>query len=146
MVIDEGGLGKKLAEEMRRQHGIAVEPADKLRKQENVEFLNDSLRLGRFKAKSASQFALDSYKVQIDWDKSTANKIIVKKVPHSDIIDAVLYAARECPAWSFEAEAKKPKYGSKEWADQTSSEMFENALNHFSEEAAQIRRMNGEND
>jgi len=29
MVIDEGGLGKKLAEEMRRQHGIPVEAAEK---------------------------------------------------------------------------------------------------------------------
>ncbi len=81
MVIDEGGLGKKIAEEMRRQHGIPVQPADKARKQENVEFLNDALRLGRFKANKQSRFAQDSYLVQIDWDKSTADKIVVKKQP-----------------------------------------------------------------
>jgi hypothetical protein len=146
MVIDEGGLGKKLAEEMRRQHGIPVEPADKLRKQENVEFLNDSLRLGKFKAQKTSQFATDSYKVQIDWEKSSANRIVIKKVPHSDIIDAVLYAARECPAWSFEKEAVKPKWGTKEWAEMQSTLMFESAQEHFANEAELIRRMNGESD
>lgn len=145
MVIDEGGLGKKLAEEMRRQHGIAVEPADKLRKQENVEFLNDALRLGKFKARKTSQFALDSYKVQIDWEKSTANKIVIKKVPHSDIIDAVLYAARECPAWSFEAEVKKPHWGTKEWADAQQSDMFDAALEHYAQEADLNKRVFDDN-
>lgn len=146
MVIDEGGLGKKLAEEMRRQHGIPVGPADKLRKQENVEFLNDSLRLGKFKANKSSQFALDSYKVQIDWDKSTSNKIVIKKVPHSDIIDAVLYAARECPAWSYEKEPTKPHKGTKEWADQQAKDMWESAQEHFAHEAEMLQRLNGRTD
>lgn len=126
-VMDEGGLGKKLAEEVRRQHGINVERADKARKQENVEFLNDALRRGKFKAKSASQFAKDSYLVQIDWDKTTPNRIVVKKKPHSDIIDAVLYAFKESYAFSHaHLEANKPlAWGSKEWAEAQSQEMWE---------------------
>lgn len=146
MVIDEGGLGKKLAEEMRRQHGIPVQPADKTRKQENVEFLNDALRLGRFRASPLSQFAQDSYKVQIDWDKSTANRIVVKKEPHSDIIDAVLYAARECPAWSYEKEVPKPRRGTKEWAEQQASDMWDSAQQHFAQEAELLQRLNGRTD
>lgn len=139
MVIDEGGLGKKLAEEMRRHHAIPVEPADKARKQENVEFLNDALRLGQFKAKSASRFAMDSYLVQIDWEKSRPDKIIVKKHPHSDIIDAVLYAFKESPAFAYEKEVEKPKYGSREWAENQQSEMWEAAQVHF-EEANKIEK------
>lgn len=135
MVIDEGGLGKKLAEEMRRRYGIPVHPADKVRKQENVELLNDALRLGKFKAKSGSQFAQDSYRVQIDWDKSTPNKIVVKKKPHSDIIDAVLYAFKESPAWGYAPEPKQPKYGSKEWADNQQDEMWEAEVKKAEEEA-----------
>lgn len=143
MVIDEGGLGKKLAEEMRRQHAIPVEPADKLRKQENVEFLNDAMRLGKFKAKRDSRFAKDSYLVQIDWDKSTPSKIIIKKHPHSDIIDAVLYAFKESPAWGYEAVAPKPKIGSPEWAAQQVDDMFNKAVDHFQEQAEIAKRLEG---
>lgn len=146
MVIDEGGLGKKLAEEMRRRHSIPVHPADKMRKQESVEFLNDALRLGKFKAKSASQFALDSYLVQIDWDKSTPNRIVIKKKPHSDIIDAVLYAAKESPAFAYVAPKKEPKWGTKEWADDEQDSMFEAAQEHFEQQAELERYNRGEND
>lgn len=128
IVADEGALGKKLAEEMRRQHHIPVHPAEKQRKQENVEFLNDALRLGKFQAKSGSRFAQDSYLVQIDWDKSTPDKIIVKKKPHSDIIDAVLYAFKESPAFTYQKAKATPVYGSKEWADATHDAMFEAEL------------------
>lgn len=131
MVIDEGGLGKKLAEEMRRQKGIPVQPADKTRKFENVAFLNDALRLGRFKAPKSSRFAQDSYQLQIDWEKTTPDRIVVKKGFHSDIIDAVLYAFKESPAFSYQSAQAKPKYGSKEWADQQVDEMEQAAEEYF---------------
>lgn len=143
MVIDEGGLGKKLAEEMRRRHHIPVQPADKMRKQETVEFFNDSLRTGRFKANKNSRFAQDSYLVQIDWDKSTPNRVVVKKQPHSDIIDAVLYAYKESPAFTYQKEPDAPKPGTKEWADQQAREMFDQALQHFQDQAEWNKIMNG---
>lgn len=126
VVMDEGGLGKKLAEEIRRRHGINVEPADKARKQENVDFLNDSMRLGKFKAKSNSRFAKDSYLVQINWEQSTPNKIVIKKTPHSDIIDAVLYAFKESYGFTYSPpEPPKPKWGTKEYADAQENTMFD---------------------
>lgn len=125
MVIDEGGLGKKLAEEMRRRHHIPVQPADKQRKQENVEFLNDALRLGEFKAHRDSRFAKDSYLVQIDWDKSTPSKIVIKKKPHSDIIDAVLYGFKESPAFTYRQPAAEPPAGSPEANKRIEDKMFE---------------------
>lgn len=141
MVIDEGGLGKKIAEEIRRQKGIPVQQADKAQKQQNVEFLNDTLRLGRFKAKKDSRFAQDSYIVQIDWDKSRPDKIIVKKTPHSDIIDSVLYSFKESPAWTYRDEPKKPKYGTKEWADAVPDELWSEAQEHFAEQAELLEGM-----
>ncbi len=145
VVMDEGGLGKKLAEEVRRRHAINVEPADKARKQENVELLNDALRLGNFKAKEASRFAQDSYLVQIDWDKSTPNRIVIKKKPHSDIIDAVLYAFKESYAFSHSnPEPPKPKWGTREWAEQQSTEMFEAELAGHQSEVEFNRKLYGE--
>jgi len=131
MVIDQGGLGLKIAEEMRRRHHIPVVGAEKQRKQETVKFLNDHLRHGRFKAKADSKFAADSYLVQIDYEKSTPDKIVIKKEPHSDIIDAVLYAFKESPAYTYQAPVKKPIYGTKAWADAESQTMEDAALEHF---------------
>lgn len=134
MVIDQGGLGLKIAEEMRRRHAIPVEPADKKLKSENVGILNDELRLGKFKAKAMSRFAQDSYLIQIDWLKSTPDKIVIKKDPHSDIIDAVLYAHKESYSFTHKPETLAPRYGSKEWADSQSNEMWEKELEGISSE------------
>ena len=144
MVIDEGGLGKKLAEEMRRRHGIPVQAADKTRKMENVAFLNDSLRTGRFKAKSASHFAQDSYLVEVDRAKSTPDKIKLSDKYHSDIIDAVLYAFRESPAFTYQAPKKEPKPGTKEWAERFESENWDQALDHFERQEESMRYNRGE--
>ncbi len=146
IVMDEGGGGKKMAEEMRRQHAIPVEPADKIRKQETVEFFNDALRTGKFKAKDSSRFAQDSYLVQIDWDKSTPDKIVIKKQPHSDIIDAVIYGFKCSPAYAYQPEKPKAKVGSKEWADEQQAQMFDAALDHFQEQQEREKKLWGNQD
>lgn len=144
-VADEGGLGKKMAEEMRRRYGISMQAADKARKQENVELLNDSMRLGTFKAHKKSRFATDSYLIQIDWDKTTPNRIVVKKKPHSDIIDAVLYAYKESYAHTFEPpKPEGPKWGTPEWAKAQSNEMFEAELEGHMAEQEHSKWLKGE--
>lgn len=131
IIMDEGALGKKIAEEIRRRKSIPVQPADKLRKLENAAFLNDALRQSRFFAKKTSRFAKDSYLIQIDYDKSTPDRLVLKKGYHSDIIDAVLYAFKESPAWAWEPEKPRLKPGTPEWANQEVSEMEQAALDHF---------------
>lgn len=135
IVMDEGALGKKIGEEMRRQKGIPVEGADKIRKQENVEFLNDAMRTSKFKAKATSRFALDSYLIQIDWDKSTPDKIVIKKKPHSDIIDAVLYAFKVTHAFAYQQPEILPTYGTKEWQERERIRMFEAELEALQRQA-----------
>jgi hypothetical protein len=139
IMIDQGGLGKKLAEEMRRRHHIPVQPADKARKMEHIAFLNDALRTGRFKAKSDSKFAQDSYLVEIDRDKSTPDKIKVSSAYHSDIIDSVLYAFVESPAFTYTLPIEKPRYGTKAWADTQNTEMFEAELEGITKEWKQLK-------
>lgn len=146
MVIDQGGLGLKIAEEIRRRHAIPVEAADKKQKAENVAVLNDELRLGKFKAKSGSRFAQDSYLIQIDWIKSTPDKIVIKKEPHSDIIDAVLYAHKESYAFTHQKPKEKPKPGTKEWAEAQSNDMWEAEMAGQQAEIDLYRRLNGDNE
>lgn len=144
MIMDMGALGKKIGEEIIRRHKIPVEAADKARKMENIELLNDALRSGRFKAKSASRFAEDSYKVEIDPDKTTPERKVVSDKYHSDIIDAVLYAFKVSPAYTYEPPTAKPKPGTKEWADQQQDEMFEQAMEHFGRQDSHDKWVKGE--
>lgn len=132
LVVDEGGLGKKMAEEMRRRFHIPLHAADKARKMENVTILNDSLRTGRFMAKKNGKFAQDSYLVEIDRDKTTPDRIKVKDSYHSDIIDAVLYAFKESPAFSYRIPAPpSPAWGTTQWAESQVTEMERMAEEHF---------------
>ncbi len=134
MIMDMGGLGKKIGEEMTRRYLIPIEAADKTRKMENVELLNDSLRTGRLRAKANSRFANDSYLVEIDRDKTKPDRIVVSTRYHSDIIDAVLYAFKLSPAYAYEPPTDQPKYGTKEWADQQEKHMFEAELEGMMQE------------
>lgn len=138
MVMDMGGLGKKIGEELIKRYLIPVEAADKTRKMENIELLNDALRTGRFKARAKSRFTQDSYLVEIDRDKSKPDRIVVSNRYHSDIIDAVLYAFKCSPAYSYVPPKEKPKPGSKEWAEAQSASMWESELAGF--QAEQIRK------
>lgn len=133
-VIDGGGLGAKIAEEIRRRHHIPVHASDKTRKFETVTFFNDWLRLGRFKAKKDSRFASDSYQLEIDYEKSTPERLVVKKSFHSDIIDAVIYAFKESPAFTYQVPKVVPAFGSKEWAAEQVDEMEEALINRLEEE------------
>jgi hypothetical protein len=130
-VIDEGGLGKKIADELRRRYAIPLQAADKVRKFENLALLNDALRRGHFKAKKNSRFAQDTYLVEIDRDRTTPDKIRLKEGFHSDIIDAVLYAFRESPSYAYEPPSIKPKRGTPEWAIEEVSRMEQDALEYF---------------
>jgi hypothetical protein len=123
IVMDTGGLGKKIAEEITARFGIPVEAAEKTRKIEFIELLNDAMRTGRFKAKKSSAFAQDCMKVEWDFDKTTPDKKVISDNYHSDICDAVLYAYREALHWLSEPVAPRPKPGTPEHYQEQEDEM-----------------------
>lgn len=134
LVIDTGGLGLKIAEEMRRRWRIPVHAADKKRKFENLEILNDALRTARFRAKENSRFANDSMLLEWDMDKLKPDRRIVSDRFHSDIIDATLYAFKESPAFSYTEPKPIPIYGSPEWAKEEVERMQKEAEEYFQKE------------
>ncbi len=99
VIMDTGGLGVKIADELRKRYSLPVQAAEKVRKNEYIALTNDALRTSRFKAKSHSLFAQDCMIVEWDLDKSTSDKLVMKDDPHSDICDAVLYGYREALYW-----------------------------------------------
>lgn len=129
IVVDTGGLGKKIAEELSRRFALPVAAAEKDRKFEYIELLNDALRQGRFFAKRDSVFADDTTRVK--WDNESV-KPKISDTYHSDITDAVLYAYRESLHWLSEPEAMpKPKPQTPEWFKEQEEEMEEAALQAY---------------
>lgn len=107
IVMDAGALGKKIQEEIRMRHGIVAEAAEKHRKLEFIELMNDDLRTGKFKAFPNARFQQDCALVQ--WDKDVPKgKRVVSDSYHSDSCDATLYGWRECRHY-FQIDQKPKK-------------------------------------
>jgi hypothetical protein len=127
IVVDTGGLGKKIAEEISSRTMLPLQPAEKTRKFEFLELLNDALRSGRFFVKKNSRFANDVMKVEWDRDKCIGDRLVISDKFHSDILDGVLYAFRESLHWLHKEPVIGPEVGSDEWAKKQARAMFEYA-------------------
>jgi len=115
IMIDAGALGKKIAHEIQTRHSIPVHPAEKTRKLEYIELLNDAMRTRRFMAKRGSRFATDCKMVEWDPDVYPPRSKISERF-HSDICDATLYAYREAIHWLEGQAPVTHKCGTAEWA------------------------------
>lgn len=129
IVMDTGGLGAKIAEELRRRYSLPIKAAEKVRKFEYIELLNDAMRTGRFMAKKESKFAEDCMLIEWDLDKTTPDKRKVSDRFHSDIADSVLYAFRESYHWISEPVPKAIEHQSVEWYQKEIEEMENAAQN-----------------
>jgi len=127
MVMDAGALGKKIQEELRMRHGLNIEAAEKTRKVEFIELLNDDLRTEKFKAFNNSLFEEDCMLVQWDKDSRIRNpeRPKISDTYHSDICDAVLYAWRECRHYLSEKPAPAIKPGTNEAMDELERQLAE---------------------
>lgn len=129
MVMDAGALGKKIQDEFLQRHQLVIAAADKNRKHEYIELMNDDLRNGKFKAYNGSLFAEDCLLVQ--WDRSERIKqqqrLKISDSFHSDICDATLYAWREARHYLSEAPKVGPKMYSDAWADAEERRLMDEA-------------------
>lgn len=115
VVMDTGGLGKKIAEEIRQRTGLPIKAAQKTEKFSHIEILNDAMRTGRFFVLPESQFARDALLVEWDREKSRNDKLVVSDRFHSDIADAVLYAFRESLHWLHQPAPEEPELNTPAW-------------------------------
>lgn len=130
VVMDTGGLGRKIAEELQRRHGLPVKAAEKSRKLEFIELVNDAFRTGRLLVPRGCRVAQDAMLVEWDRDRSKGEQRVISERVHSDVLDALLYAFRESLHWLHEPDAPKPETGSDAWAE---------AQERAMEEAARLR-------
>lgn len=130
VVADMGGLGKKIAVELTERTEIPIEAAEKERKLEHIELLNDALRTGRLFARKDSRFAQDA--MLCEWDRSNPEKPKISERFHSDICDAVLYAYRQCQHWLEVAPPKPPPaFNTPEWFEAQKQKDLAEAESYF---------------
>lgn len=127
VVMDTGGLGKKIAEELTKRFSLPISAAEKVRKFEYLELLDDALKTGNFKAKKDSSFAQDCLLTEWDMEKKRKGVLAISDKFHSDMIDAVLYAYREAMHWIEKPPVERPKEGTPEYFQQIEDDMFEQA-------------------
>jgi hypothetical protein len=130
--MDAGALGKKIQEEIRQRHGIGVMAAEKTRKHEFIELLNDDLRTARFKAFEGSRFEQDTYLTQ--WDYSIVGKPRISTSYHTDIGDAVLYAWRECHHYLYQDTPEGPRPGTDAFMDLMEEQQAEKLMKQIERE------------
>lgn len=124
VVADTGGLGKKIADEITQRTGIPIEAADKLRKNEHIEWVNDALRTHRLFVPATSRFAQDA--LLLEWDKSNLEKWKWSDRFHSDTADGLLYAYVEALNWlHVPAPPPRPKINTPEWFELMQREAVE---------------------
>lgn len=128
VVMDTGGLGAKIAEEIRRRYSLPIKAAEKTRKFEYIELLNDAMRTGRFFAKANSVFAQDAMRVQWDKDKLSPDRLVISNRFHSDICDATLYGFRESLHWLERPEEPRAAPQSDQWFKEQEEKLFDMAL------------------
>jgi hypothetical protein len=135
IVVDTGGLGRKIAEEIGSRTGLPLKAAEKTRKHEYIELVNDALRSKRLMVRSESKFAADALLVEWDRDKSTSDKRVVSDRYHSDVADALLYSFRESLHWLHEPQKPAEEApGSSEWQRREEAAMVEAAEQRLREQ------------
>jgi hypothetical protein len=110
-VVDTGGLGKAIAEEMKQRYNIALKPAEKNKKFDYVELLNSDLFEGRIKFVPEVK-ALPSEMSMLQWDQKRKGE---DPRFENHLCDAFLYAWRESGHWGYRRATREPAEGSKAW-------------------------------
>ena len=112
-VIDEGGLGKAIAEELRQRYMISCKAAEKRNKRAYIELFNSELKEGRILVDEENP-VIKEWNTLL-WDEQ---KKLEKPGLPNDLSDATLYAWRESFYYQEEIPIPKPKLGTNEWAIQ----------------------------
>lgn len=123
IVVDTGGLGKAIAQEFKQRHDLPVLPAEKNKKLDFIELLNDDLRTGKLKLPRNSPI-IDEW-MNIQWTEDGR-----KEDPRfpNDLSDAALYAWRECYHWTHEAQLSLPDMLSPEYQNMLADQYWEKEL------------------
>lgn len=127
IVIDEGGLGKSIAEELKQRYHIPCQPAQKQNKRAYIELFNSELKEGRILVEEDNPIIKEWN--QLIWEDE--RKKTEKPGLANDVSDATLYAWRESFYYQEKVPLEKPNRGTKEYFDAEEKRMIRESENLF---------------
>ena len=130
-VIDTGGLGKKITEELKKRFGLALDPADKVRKKEFIELMNSDMKLGKIKVPKNAMVISEWELLQWDAEEMAKNKWVEDSSFENHISDAFLYNFRECYHFMQEEVVIKAEPFSDRWYKEKEQELIANVENQL---------------
>ena len=134
IIID--GADKQSVEEMRRRHGVPLEPAEKQGKSDFIELLNAELIQAKIKINNKCTNLIQEM-MGLVW-KTTGDQIDIPRKEHpslpNHLCDAMLYAWRYCYSYMAESIVKRPVMGTKAWQDEENAKMWEKEREKLEEE------------
>lgn len=109
MAIDQGGLGKMIADQWRAPpYSLPVVPADKLASEVSADFLSAAMARGAVRISKFSRMAADMAVQRWDSKELAKGKRKVALDPHSDIIPAGRYGFKKIHAIATSLRIVKP--------------------------------------
>jgi hypothetical protein len=120
IMIDTGGLGKMIVEEIRRRHSISCEPAVKTEKAAHIKLMNADWGRGLLHVQADSEYASQASVLQ--WAPGKAGLVEDQGYPN-DLCDAGLYGWRKAYAYTYRPEKMRPAPGSREAAEEEAERM-----------------------
>lgn len=98
-VVDEGGLGGAIADEIRSEFRLPLQAAEKNDPKVGIPFINGDLMAGRLKIRKDSRVAGDMAVLRWDPKALELGELKEAKDPHSDVIPALRYVYKHAVAY-----------------------------------------------
>lgn len=111
IVVDEGGIGKGYAEEMRQRYSIGCAPAEKTKKRAYQEIVAGELKSATIKIVTRESQQLIDEMALLQWGPG---RISEDPRFENHCCDSMLYGVRAARAW-YRPEREAPTPGSPEW-------------------------------
>lgn len=132
-VIDAGGLGKKISEELQQRFQLPFESAEKTRKHEYIELMNDALRTGALQILNGLPLIEEMELLQWQYNQEGDKRIEDPRFPNH-LCDSTLYAWREAKGFAFVPQTPQIVPGSAEWIKREQDRMFQSAVKKLEDE------------
>jgi len=126
---DTGRLGKTIAHELIKRHGIPVNPAEKTDKMSWIALLNDDLRQSKLFVDSSCTELADQYMTLTKDEHGNEDPRL-----SNDFADSALYSYRKVYNYLGNPIKERPAYGSIEWAKHEEEKAKEYAQKKYQEE------------
>lgn len=128
IVVDTGGLGKKIHEEFAARWNIQCFPAQKSEKLHYISLFNDDLKRQRIFVKKGSEYADELNLLQ--WDGDAIGKVEDSSF-ENHLCDAGLYAYRECLHFLHKPEVEIVKKTEAQVTQEWASTVLERTMERY---------------